>query len=63
MEFFVDDNRVDSAPDEQGTVAEALCRVQAELCAPGDVIVAVRCDGEEIPGDAMAETRHGEVLP
>lgn len=56
MELFVDDSKVDSTALNQGTVEDALRRVQSDLCAPGDTVVAVRCNGEEIPGDTMAQT-------
>jgi hypothetical protein len=56
MEIFVDDERIDAAHLSAGTVEAALMHVQTTLCGPDQLVVAVRCDGNEVPAARMAET-------
>jgi len=54
VDVFVNDNQADSGFTIGGTVEDALRHVQANLCAPGHVVVSVRCDGQGLSGEAMA---------
>ena len=56
MEVFVNDNRVDSAFGGGDTLEDALRQVQSNLCAPGHMVIGLRCDGQEVTSDAMAAT-------
>jgi hypothetical protein len=53
VEVFVDDKKVAEAFPGGGAVEDALHHVQATLCAPGQVVVGLRCDGEVISNGAM----------
>jgi len=56
VEVFVDDNKVDAAFASEGTVEDALRRVQSDLCPPGRMVIRLSCNGEDIRSDAMAAT-------
>ncbi len=56
MEFYVDDRRVETDLVASGTVEETLREVQARLCGPERMVVALRCDGEDIPAGEMEAT-------
>lgn len=56
VEFFIDDVAVDSQVIDAGTVEQALKTVQSDLTTPDKLIVALKCDGREVPGESMAET-------
>jgi len=56
VEVFVDDNQVEQAFVGSGTIEDALCQVQAHLSKPDCVVIGVRCDGRDVPADAMADT-------
>lgn len=56
MEVFLDDKLVDSGfLHSDTTLEEALLHVQSHLCEPGQLVVGLRCDGREIPANALAE--------
>ncbi len=56
MEVLVDGNPVNEAFIGNSTLKDALLHVQSDLCAPAHVVISVRCDGQDISGDAMAAT-------
>lgn len=56
VEVLVDDSLIDELSIREGTVEEALRHVQSTHCGAGGLVVSVRCDGLEIPPNAMAET-------
>lgn len=56
LELLVDDTPVDADALVGGTVEEALRHVQSEFCAPDKLIVRVRCDSRDVPGDEMTAT-------
>jgi len=56
LKFFIDDVAVDAAVIDQGTVEQALHKVQSELSAAGKLVVSLKCDGCEVPSDALAAT-------
>lgn len=56
MEIFVNDDPIDSDPMTQGTVEDALRLIQSTLCGPGQLVAGLRCNGEDVPSDAMAST-------
>lgn len=56
MEVFLDDKLVDDAfVNNVTTVEEALRHVQANLCALNQMVVGLRCNGQEVPADKMAK--------
>ena len=55
MELFLDDHQQDTALADNSTVEDALHHVQSALCAPGRVVVGIRCDGQNIPSAVMVE--------
>jgi hypothetical protein len=56
MELFIDDDRVDAESVGNGTLEETLHHVQSNLCAPGRMVVALRCDDQDVPADNMVST-------
>ncbi len=61
MEIFVNDDPIDSDPMTRGTVEDALRLIQSTLCGPGQLVTGLRCNGEDVPSDAMNSTL-GEPL-
>ena len=57
MEVFLDDRLIEDTLVGNGTtVEEALCHIQSNLCAPDQMVIRLRCDGQEVSAEAMAET-------
>lgn len=56
MELFVDEKKMDAESLTAGTVEETLRQVQARLCEPGQMVVRVRCNGEDVPPGEMEPT-------
>lgn len=57
MEVFVDDKQVEDKFVKSGTtVQDAVRHVQSFLCTSDQMVIGLRCDGQEVPADAMAET-------
>ena len=61
MQLYVDDKQVEDGPVVAGTLEDALRHIQDEVCALGRLVIGVRVDGEDVPGDAMGETLKKEV--
>lgn len=53
MEVFIDGSRVEEG-FSRGSLKDALMHVQSSLCAPKQIVVGIRCDGQDVPGNAMA---------
>ena len=53
MDVFVDGNRVEQS-FATGSLKDALLHVQSDLCPADHIVVGIRCDGRDLPGDAMA---------
>jgi len=56
MQVYVDASPVADERVADGTVADALRQVQSAYCAPGRMVVRVRCDGHDVLSDAMEST-------
>ncbi|MFQ5414653.1 MAG: hypothetical protein ACE5E6_09370 [Phycisphaerae bacterium] len=56
MEIFLDDVRLNDVPEQTGTLADTVRYLQSERCDPGGMIIALRCDGVDLTGDAMTES-------
>lgn len=56
MEFLVDDAEIEAAEMTDATVEEALRIVQIDIAPPGSLVVALRCDGQDVQGEDMART-------
>ncbi len=56
MEVFVDDAPVDTVLDSAATIEDALHHIQSQSCAPDSLVVGLRCDGQDVPVNAMADT-------
>ncbi|MFQ5590113.1 MAG: hypothetical protein ACE5HE_03020 [Phycisphaerae bacterium] len=54
MDVFVDDHQVDTGISGDHTVEDAVRYVQASVCAPGRIVVSLRCDGQSVPANGMA---------
>ena len=55
MEVFLNDKLVDSGfLQTDTTLEEALRHLQSHLCEPDQLVIGVRCDGREIPANALA---------
>jgi hypothetical protein len=54
VEIFVDDDPRREAFADADTLHQVLLHIQAEMCAPGDVVVSIRCDGQDVPSGDMA---------
>jgi hypothetical protein len=55
MEIFVDDKRIETETEGGLTLGEALARVQSDHCAPRQVVVGVRCNGDEVAAEDMSD--------
>jgi len=53
LDILIDDALVDSGFIDNQTVAQTLRHLQQNICAPGQVVVALRCDGEDVAADHM----------
>ncbi len=56
MRISVDDHLLEADFADVGTVEDALRQVQSSVCAPGHIVVALRCDGENVPTNDMGPT-------
>jgi hypothetical protein len=57
VEVFVDHNQLeDVAFARGGTVEDAVRHIQTDLCAPGRMVIRLRCDGVDVNGDTMVAT-------
>ncbi|MBI3834367.1 MAG: hypothetical protein HY287_08575 [Planctomycetes bacterium] len=56
MSLYIDDVELNDDDLAAGSLEEALRVVQARICAPGHVVVAVHCDGATVPPNAMTDT-------
>jgi len=56
MGLYVDDVELNDDDLLTGSLEDALHVVQSRICAPGHVVVAVHCDGTNVPPNAMSET-------
>lgn len=56
MEVYIDEKRVEGDVAVAGTIEETVRLIQRELCAPGQMVVGLRCDGKVIEGSEMADT-------
>ncbi|MDO8632542.1 MAG: hypothetical protein Q7R41_18835 [Phycisphaerales bacterium] len=54
MEIFVDDKRIETESEDGLTLGDALARVQSDHCAPQQIIVAVRCNGNDVAAEDMS---------
>lgn len=55
MDIFLDDSLVDSAFVGDGSVEDVLRHVQDHLCQCDQLVVGVRCNGEDMQSNAMTE--------
>lgn len=53
MELFLDDNRLEDLELADQTLELLVRQVQADYCAPDQIIVSLRCDGLEMTGSEM----------
>jgi len=56
VRVFVDDQRVDNTLAADATVEDALRLIQSSVCSADRVVIGLRCDGRDIPADAMLDT-------
>ena len=56
MELFVDQKKMPADALEATTVEDLLRQIQTRLCQPGQVVVKVRCNGEDVPPGEMEPT-------
>ena len=56
MEVFVDNLQVDDGFVGDLTLEAALRDVQSNVCAPGRFVVALRCNGQDVPSNEMSAT-------
>ena len=54
MEIFVDDRRIETESENGLTLGDALALVQSDHCAPRQIIVGVRCNGDDVAADDMS---------
>ncbi len=55
MELFVDDKRIETESVDGLTLGDALDLVQSDHCAPRQIVVGVRCNGDVVAADDMAD--------
>lgn len=55
MEMYVDDARLDQQPAGGELLEETLRQIQDNVCQPGRLVVAVRCDGKDVPGGELTK--------
>lgn len=56
MEVLVDDVPVDTVFGGTSTIEDALHHVQSHNCLPDRLVIGLRCDGQDVPVNAMADT-------
>lgn len=56
MQVFVDDKQINEESIEGNTLGDALRHVQARLTSPRRIVAGVRCDGEAVPAESMADS-------
>ena len=56
MQILIDGKEVSGAFVAEKTLRDALLHVQSHLCPEDHIVVAVRCDDQEIPREQMEET-------
>lgn len=56
MKISVDEQLLEGDFADAGTVEDALRQVQSSACAPGHIVVGLRCDGEDVPTNDMGAT-------
>lgn len=56
MEIFVDQKKMPADTLDADTVEELLQQIQTRLCQPGQMVVKVRCNGEDVPPGQMEPT-------
>ena len=56
MELFIDDHKVETEFVGDGTLEDTLRQAQSDICAPGRMVVTVRCDDQDVPANDMAST-------
>ena len=54
MDFFLDEQPIDTTDLAGDTLEQLLRVVQDERCTPGRLIVGVCCDGQDVESDALA---------
>ncbi|MGB0717462.1 MAG: hypothetical protein ACPGXK_16415 [Phycisphaerae bacterium] len=54
MQIFIDDQQIEPAPQLFGTIEQSVRQLQQEVCDPGRIVIAVRCNGEELQADNIA---------
>jgi len=56
VEVFVDNLQIDYGFVGDLTLEAALRDVQSNVCAPGRLVVTVRCNGQDVPANEMSAT-------
>lgn len=56
MEVYVDDVPIDTVFEGAATLEDALAHVQSHSCPADHLVIGLRCDGQDVPGNAMADT-------
>ncbi len=55
MEIFVDGDPVELDVSDQASLGEALESIQSDRCAPGHLVVGLKCDEREIASNTMSD--------
>lgn len=53
MDFFLDEQPIDTTDMTGDTLEQLLRVVQDECCTPGQLVVGIRCDGQDVESEAM----------
>ncbi len=61
MEVLLDGQEVSKSIAEDSTLKDALHYMQSNLCPKDHLVIGVRCDGEEIPGDRMEASLNSPI--
>ncbi len=61
MDVFMNDNKLDELTISEGTLEEAVRTVQNDWCAPGQLVINLRCDGRDVPAGQMTEILNKSV--
>lgn len=62
MQIFIDDQPVEPAPQLDGSIEESVRQLQRDVCGDGRIVVALRCNGEEVQPEKLAEELQKPVV-
>jgi len=56
VDIYINDSKIDAAVEATGAVRDLVTALQSRYCPAGQLVVAVRCDGEDAAAGGMEQT-------